>query len=333
MKKVLAISIILTGILTSVACDKNRRWSTPTTPTVEIPPVQVCASARASLDVFFMCENGTTVTLSVTGNGSACAGTQAEADKKAKELAEIDAAKLKAEAEANASGNLTVVCRSNPTPAPTPPPLPPPPPIPTPVPPSSPPPVPIYIPPPPPVSTVSADIKCNGSDGPCTIAYNTVVNISWTSQGATGCTISPTGWSGISGVMPTILTSQTSYVINCNNATNSATDLVTVFVVQPPPPVRVPPQLPCIYTISAVPDFTYTGGNGSVSIGASRSDCQWTARSDVYWIEIKSGSYGNGTGTVFFTVAMSNGSRREGTITVTGTDLPPRTVRIVERAQ
>ncbi len=106
-----------------------------------------------------------------------------------------------------------------PTPTPTPVPTPTPTPTPTPNP-----------------SLISADIKCNGIDGPCTIPFGGLVNISWTSRFATACFVAPTGWTGISGVRPDVLFGQRTYTLTCNdNVGNSVSDAVTVFVVSPTP--------------------------------------------------------------------------------------------------
>ncbi len=148
-------------------------------------------------------------------------------------------------------GNDPSYCFVNVLPAPTPTPTPTPIPTPTPTP-----------------TFISADIKCNGIDGPCTIPFNSVVNITWVSRGATGCTVLPTGWSGTSGVRPDTLTNQATYIVNCNNGTNSATDLVTVFVVQPTPtptptpfptPSPTPTPLPITASIYSNPSSICVG--------------------------------------------------------------------------
>jgi len=63
------------------------------------------------------------------------------------------------------------------------------------------------------------------------IPYNTATNISWSSTNATSCSISPTGWSGLSGNQSTgNLTTSRTYTISCNptGPNSSATVLVNV---------------------------------------------------------------------------------------------------------
>ena len=312
--------LVMAGIAIS-ACDTTKDCLTCPSSTSPPPtPPQVCATAKVILSAFVRCENGTTVTLSVTGHGAACAGTQDEADKQAKENAAIDAAKLKADAEANANANLTVVCRSNPTPPPVPTPTPVPIPTPTPVPIPTPVPVPVPTPVPVPVPTpvpvpvpvpISADIKCNGSDSPCTIAYNAVVNISWASSGATDCSISPTGWGGISGVRPDYLTAQRTYTLTCVNSNNSATDSVTVFVTPPPPP-----PVACTYAVDTTPlTMGYGGENASISIG-TQAGCTWTASVDNSWLEASPLSGVGNNSKIGLYAGPNPGPQRVATVTV-----------------
>ena len=86
---------------------------------------------------------------------------------------------------------------------------------------------------------------------------------------------------------------------------------------QPTPPPTPPPS--CQYAVQASPQqFTYEGGNGGFSVSASRSDCGWTAISNVAWIAITGGSPGSGNGSVSYLVAGNGGGARTGTISVAG---------------
>lgn len=126
-----AVSLLVVMVIAVGACGGD---SSPTAPTaiVETPTLRVYASATASATVFVRCENGTTVSVNVTGFGEAYAATYEEAKKIADQKAQADLETAKAKAQAN----VTVVCRSNsPTPPPPPPPLPQPPPPPPPPPP------------------------------------------------------------------------------------------------------------------------------------------------------------------------------------------------------
>ncbi len=87
------------------------------------------------------------------------------------------------------------------------------------------------------VNTVAptADIKANSSDGPINVSYNTAATISWTSTAATSCTVSPLSASGTSGSQSSgSLTVSTTYTLTCNGPGGSATDTVTVNVINVP---------------------------------------------------------------------------------------------------
>jgi len=76
-----------------------------------------------------------------------------------------------------------------------------------------------------------ADIKANGSDAAISIAYNTAATITWTSQNATGCSVTPSGWTGTSGSQSTgNLTTSRTYTLSCTGVAGSATDSVQVNV-------------------------------------------------------------------------------------------------------
>jgi uncharacterized protein (TIGR03437 family) len=76
----------------------------------------------------------------------------------------------------------------------------------------------------------------------------------------------------------------------------------------------------CSLTVSPR-SVTVPGGGaiGSVvNITASGSDCGWTASSNVGWLLITSGQKGTGSGTVIYTVGISTGGLRTGTMTIAG---------------
>jgi hypothetical protein len=64
---------------------------------------------------------------------------------------------------------------------------------------------------------------------------------------------------------------------------------------------------------------TSGGFNGTAKVTTSAGSCQWTAASNVSWIDVTSGSPGTGPGTVDFFVANNpNSSARVGDLTVAG---------------
>ncbi len=77
---------------------------------------------------------------------------------------------------------------------------------------------------------------------------------------------------------------------------------------------------PCTYSLSpSSMSFTAEGGNGSVSVTASGSDCQWSVSSVAGWLSITSASSFTGSGTVTYTVSENTTEdSRTATLTITG---------------
>jgi uncharacterized protein (TIGR03437 family) len=74
----------------------------------------------------------------------------------------------------------------------------------------------------------------------------------------------------------------------------------------------------CAYSINPTSQsFSVSGGNGSLTVN-TQAGCAWTATSNASFITITSGSSGNGSGAVNYTVAANAGAARSGTITVAG---------------
>jgi hypothetical protein len=137
------------------------------------------------------------------------------------------------------------------------------------------------------------------------------------------------------------------------------------------PPTPAPTQAPtpaptpaCSYAVQETPQsFTYQGGNGGFSVSTNRSDCAWTATSNVGWIavtgqtksfvasladtpsawvhnsdtfvvlETRTTNYDAivtiaGNGSVTYTVGGNGGPARTGTISVAG-----KTVTITQSGQ
>ena len=78
----------------------------------------------------------------------------------------------------------------------------------------------------------------------------------------------------------------------------------------------------CTYSISPTSrSFTSDGGEGTVSVTTSASDCSWTASERIAWITITFGSSGSGNGTVTYSVSANTKKKsksRNATITVAG---------------
>jgi len=74
----------------------------------------------------------------------------------------------------------------------------------------------------------------------------------------------------------------------------------------------------CSYSFSSYDShFSSSGGTGEFTVTSSNSDCQWTAVSDVSWIEIVSGESGTGSKKLSFSIQENNlSSERTGHITI-----------------
>jgi len=75
----------------------------------------------------------------------------------------------------------------------------------------------------------------------------------------------------------------------------------------------------CVNTLSSSgANISANGGSGAFSIVCSNSDCPWVATKNAAWITITGGSSGTGNGTVSYSVALNNGSARNGVINAAG---------------
>lgn len=84
----------------------------------------------------------------------------------------------------------------------------------------------------------------------------------------------------------------------------------------PPPP---PPPTCSVSVTGSSASFTAAGGIGSVTVNVTTPPCNWSASSNVAWIQVSPGS-GTSSGTVSYTVLpnLSSTSGRSGVVTVGG---------------
>lgn len=74
----------------------------------------------------------------------------------------------------------------------------------------------------------------------------------------------------------------------------------------------------CTYTLSSSgASIAAAGGSGSVGVGASGTNCAWTAVSAASWVSVAPAS-GSGGGTVYYNVGANTGSARTTTLTIAG---------------
>ena len=84
---------------------------------------------------------------------------------------------------------------------------------------------------------------------------------------------------------------------------------------------------PCTFAIAPTTiGVPMAGGERSATV-TTRSDCVWTAASNVPWITVTAGASASGTGTVTFNVAANGGDARSGALTVAG-----QTVTVTQEA-
>jgi hypothetical protein len=76
---------------------------------------------------------------------------------------------------------------------------------------------------------------------------------------------------------------------------------------------------PCRFDLSSTQEtMEASGGQRTIEVQSSSSQCTWSAASDAAWIRIVSGEHGTGAGRVVFEVAPTAGPSRAGTLTIGG---------------
>jgi Tol biopolymer transport system component len=85
-----------------------------------------------------------------------------------------------------------------------------------------------------PPDPTTADIKADGADGPLTVTANVAVHLSWSSENAASCLVTPGGWSGPTGAVTVEgLTGTTTYRLSCTGPGGEAEDTVHIVVTPP----------------------------------------------------------------------------------------------------
>jgi TolB protein len=85
-----------------------------------------------------------------------------------------------------------------------------------------------------PPDPTTADIKADGADGPVTVNTNIAVHLSWNSENATSCQVSPGGWTGTAGSTDVEdLTGSMTYRLSCTGPGGEAEDTVHIVVTPP----------------------------------------------------------------------------------------------------
>ena len=147
----------------------------------------------------------------------------------------------------------------------------------------------------------------NSSGGPGSISVTAPGGCSWNASASVDWIDITSGSGSGNGTV--------TYTVSDNTTGNPRTAVITVAGQN-----HTVTQEPCTYSISpSSQSFNSSGGAGSISVTSSASGCIWNVSESVDWIDITSGSSGNGNGTVTYTVsANTTGSSRTAVITVAG---------------
>ena len=117
----------------------------------------------------------------------------------------------------------------------------------------------------------TVDLRVNGSNGPLNVGVPGSYTLSWTSTNAASCTASG-NWSGAqltngSQAYSSVAAGAYTYSIACTNPSGTATDSVTVYVLNAP---TVSVTAPAAMTAPASYTASWTSSNATSCIGSSR---------------------------------------------------------------
>ena len=112
-------------------------------------------------------------------------------------------------------------------------------------------------------------------------------------------------WTGDTNNVANVGASSTTLTMPSGNATITATYKTVV----------VPPA--CGFAVSPTLSFGTGGGNGGISVGASRPDCSWSVSGVPSWLSFSPVS-GAGTTTITVSAPPNSGAARSVTITIAG---------------
>ena len=101
--------------------------------------------------------------------------------------------------------------------------------------------------------------------------------------------------------------------LNSNNTTTPTPTPNTT-----PTPTTPTPTPACTYTLSpTLVNVSAAGGSGTFTV-STQTGCTWNAVSNQGFVSVTSGNVGNGSGTVFYSVAANSSTARTGTISAGG---------------
>ncbi len=157
------------------------------------------------------------------------------------------------------------------------------------------------------VSPVSQSFEASGGSG--TVGVIAPAGCSWSA-------VSNAGWITITSGASASGNGTVTYSVTPNA---SPTALTATLTVAGQGVTMSQEASPCTFFMDPTSQsFGSGGGTGSVTVTAPQG-CPWSAQSNAGWIRITSGSYGNGNGTVNYSVDPNpNGAGLIGTLTVAG---------------
>lgn len=165
------------------------------------------------------------------------------------------------------------------------------------------------------ITPTSVNVDSAARNGSLSVSTQSV-SCQWTARSNAGWITITSGSSGSgAGVV--------NYSLAANTSSSSRTGTITAagmtFTVRQAASVT-PPPVSCTYNLGESSEV-YNGDfhTGSVNVSTSSSNCTWTAKSNVDWITITSGSSGTGSGTVTYSIEKnSRFFHRIGTLTIAG---------------
>jgi hypothetical protein len=143
------------------------------------------------------------------------------------------------------------------------------------------------------------------------------VNVTASNAGCIWTTSNSNSWIQVNPVSA-IGSATVTVTVSPNATTNSRTG--TILIAGMPYTVTQAAAVVCTYSVApSIRNYDAGEGNGTVTVGASSSECGWTASSAASWITITSGASGMNSGTVYYSVAANTKTNsRSTTLTVAG---------------
>src|SRR5581483_3807898 len=173
--------------------------------------------------------------------------------------------------------------------------------------------------------TASGGNSCSFSINPTSISVSSPsTGGSLTVTGSSGCSWTASSnawWIGITSGASGSGSGTVTYSIQANTTSTSRTGTVTI-AGQSFSVIQAGAAVTCSFSINPTAASVAAGAaSAGVSVTATQG-CSWTAASNASWLAVTSGSSGNGSGSVGYSIsANTTSSARVGTLTIAGKTL------------